>query len=133
MSARASRISPAPSSVAIVGSATFPAIYVSSNDSDFFVRFRLELDGGLWACIAGDWCFDIGFTPIGKGTGLGLRICRRILEEMGGRISAAKYHDVRVVARGHSRRARRRGRQLALPRKRRDGLGCVGVEDVWEV
>jgi hypothetical protein len=38
----------------------------------FDVRFRLELAGDLWACIAGDWEFDVGFTPIGKGKGFDL-------------------------------------------------------------
>ena len=39
---------------------------------DFYVRFRIELAGGLWQCIAGTWDFDVGFTPIGKGTGFDL-------------------------------------------------------------
>jgi hypothetical protein len=33
------------------------------------VRFRLELRGRLWRCIAGDWLFDVGFKPIGPGHG----------------------------------------------------------------
>jgi hypothetical protein len=32
----------------------------------FKVRFRVELRGRLWNCIAGDWIFDVGFTPIGR-------------------------------------------------------------------
>lgn len=35
----------------------------------FQVRFRVELRGRLWKCIAGDWKFDVGFTTIGKGPG----------------------------------------------------------------
>jgi hypothetical protein len=34
----------------------------------FKVRFRVELHGRLWKCIAGTWRFDVGFTPIGPGT-----------------------------------------------------------------
>jgi hypothetical protein len=33
----------------------------------FEVRFRIYLKGRLWSCIGGDWCFDLGFTPIGDG------------------------------------------------------------------
>lgn len=33
----------------------------------FQVRFRLELDGSLWACVAGDWNFDVGFDRQGGG------------------------------------------------------------------
>ena len=33
----------------------------------FEVRFRVYLKGRLWSCIGGDWCFDLGFTPIGDG------------------------------------------------------------------
>jgi hypothetical protein len=33
----------------------------------FEVRFRVYLKGRLWSCIRGDWCFDVGFTPIGDG------------------------------------------------------------------
>jgi hypothetical protein len=33
----------------------------------FEVRFRVELKGRLWYCICGHWCFDLGFTSIGKG------------------------------------------------------------------
>ena len=56
---------------------------IDAGDS-FTVRFRLELQGDLWTCISGDWCFDLVFTPIGKGTGFDLsdllgrdRLCRR--------------------------------------------------------
>jgi hypothetical protein len=48
-----------------------PSTIISIAD-DFYARFRIELSGGLWACIAGDWDFDLGFTPIGKGTGFDL-------------------------------------------------------------
>jgi hypothetical protein len=33
----------------------------------FLVRFRVELEGRLWRCICGHWCFNLGFTAIGKG------------------------------------------------------------------
>ena len=33
----------------------------------FEVRFRVELKGRLWYCICGHWCFDLGFTSVGKG------------------------------------------------------------------
>jgi len=33
----------------------------------FEVRFRVELEGRLWWCICGNWCFNVGFTAIGKG------------------------------------------------------------------
>jgi hypothetical protein len=34
---------------------------------DFKVRFRVELEGRLWKCITGHWCFDVCFTAIGDG------------------------------------------------------------------
>ena len=33
----------------------------------FEVRFRVYLRGRLWGCICGHWCFNVGFTAIGKG------------------------------------------------------------------
>lgn len=33
----------------------------------FKVRFRVQLDGRLWKCICGHWCFDVCFTSIGRG------------------------------------------------------------------
>ena len=33
----------------------------------FLVRFRVELKGRLWYCLCGHWCFNLGFTAIGKG------------------------------------------------------------------
>jgi hypothetical protein len=32
----------------------------------FEVRFRVELEGRLWKCICGHWCFDVGFSAIGE-------------------------------------------------------------------
>jgi hypothetical protein len=33
----------------------------------FLVRFRVELEGRLWRCICGHWCFNVGFAAIGEG------------------------------------------------------------------
>ena len=33
----------------------------------FKVRFRVQLEGRLWKCICGHWCFDLGFTSVGDG------------------------------------------------------------------
>ena len=33
----------------------------------FLIRFRIELEGRLWRCISGHWCFNVGFTAIGAG------------------------------------------------------------------
>jgi hypothetical protein len=48
-----------------------PGTIISVDDA-FLVRFRIDLRGGLWRCITGTWCFDVGFTPVGKGTGFDL-------------------------------------------------------------
>jgi hypothetical protein len=34
---------------------------------EFKVRFRVQLEGRLWKCVAGHWCFDVCFTAIGDG------------------------------------------------------------------
>ena len=39
---------------------------IERNES-FVVRFRVELKGRLWYCLCGHWCFNLGFTAIGKG------------------------------------------------------------------
>jgi len=41
---------------------------IDHNDT-FRVRFRVQLDGRLWTCICGNWCFDLCFLPICGGTG----------------------------------------------------------------
>jgi len=38
----------------------------------FEARFRVELEGRLWRCICGHWCFNLGLTAIGKGEDLHL-------------------------------------------------------------
>lgn len=40
-------------------------------DDTFIVRFRVQLQGKVWTAITGTWCFDLGFTPIGKPTSRG--------------------------------------------------------------
>jgi hypothetical protein len=42
---------------------------ILGTNETFKVRFRVELRGRLWKCICGTWTFDVGFTPIGPGTG----------------------------------------------------------------
>jgi hypothetical protein len=44
---------------------------IESNEV-FTVRFRVQLQGRLWKCICGHWCFDLCFTAIGKGTDFNL-------------------------------------------------------------
>jgi len=59
-------------------------------DDQTFVRIAVEDSGpGIPAEILPQLFHSFVTTkPRGKGTGLGLRICRRILEEMGGSITA---------------------------------------------
>jgi hypothetical protein len=40
---------------------------IIESKEDFKVRFRVQLEGRLWKCICGHWCFDVGFTAIGDG------------------------------------------------------------------
>ena len=60
-------------------------------DGAFFVRISVEDDGPGIAANVLPRLFESFVTTKarGKGTGLGLRICRRIVEEMGGSIAAA--------------------------------------------
>lgn len=43
----------------------------------FIVRFRIELSGGAWSCMAGDWRFELGLTEIG-GQGLGFDLSSKV-------------------------------------------------------
>ena len=45
---------------------------IIGSDDPFQVRFRVELVGDLWQCICASWCFDIGFTAIGRGPNFNL-------------------------------------------------------------
>jgi hypothetical protein len=38
----------------------------------FVVRLRAELEGWLWRCVCGHWCFNVGFTAIGAGSNFNL-------------------------------------------------------------
>lgn len=38
----------------------------------FVVRLRVELEGRLWRCICANWCFNVGFTPLGDGQSFNL-------------------------------------------------------------
>jgi hypothetical protein len=49
-----------------------PLTKIIERREDFVVRLRVELCGRLWKCICGHWCFNVGFTPIGKGEGFNL-------------------------------------------------------------
>jgi hypothetical protein len=45
---------------------------IIEREDPFEVRFRVELKGRLWKCICANWCFDLGFTAIGRGTDFNL-------------------------------------------------------------
>jgi hypothetical protein len=49
-----------------------PMRKIITTSKDFTVRFRVVLIGELWYCICGDWCFNLGFTAIGKGSDFNL-------------------------------------------------------------
>lgn len=44
-----------------------PHTKIIERREDLLVRFRVELAGRLWKCIDGEWCFNLGFTPLGDG------------------------------------------------------------------
>jgi hypothetical protein len=44
-----------------------PHDHIIERSDPFVVRFRVELEGRLWRCISGHWCFNVGFTAIGSG------------------------------------------------------------------
>jgi hypothetical protein len=44
-----------------------PLTRIIERREEFVVRLRVELVGRLWDCICGHWCFNVGFTAIGKG------------------------------------------------------------------
>jgi len=48
-----------------------PGTIISTADG-FTVRFRVELVGDLWRCLAGCWCFELCLTAIGKGDNFNL-------------------------------------------------------------
>lgn len=45
---------------------------IIGRDDPFEVRFRVQLKGRLWRCICANWCFDVGFTAIGRGADFNL-------------------------------------------------------------
>lgn len=45
-----------------------PSHNILTVSKPFKVRFRVVLIGELWRCLCGDWCFNLGFSPIGDGT-----------------------------------------------------------------
>jgi hypothetical protein len=44
-----------------------PLDKIIERQDPFVVRLRVQLEGRLWRCICGNWCFNLGFTPFGKG------------------------------------------------------------------
>ncbi|HEY2191936.1 MAG TPA: hypothetical protein VGH76_06495 [Actinomycetospora sp.] len=44
---------------------------IEANDP-FKVVIRVQLKGRLWSCVSADWWFDLGFSPVGAGTGFNL-------------------------------------------------------------